>query len=497
MSESIARPSVSVKRAHFGTRGGSFSTKHAPSARSVQRRGSAARHVDCFSGGEWVGDGGAAMRPSFRTTLAFAAALGLATAASTKGEHGERPRGAAASAARMLEEGRLAFRSDTFGDEEFWGGQLRLHEAIRELSPNEALALGLKVDVRKLPSPLVRGLLRDRVDLDDPATTVALLRLDAVIGVTGFFDGDSLTSVGIQCALCHSTVDDALADGIGRRRDGWANRDLDIGAIIASAPDLGAFADLLGVSQDDVRAVLRGWGPGKFDAALALDGRTEGPQGSAAVLIPPAFGLAGGNLHTWTGWGSVPYWNAFVANLAMRGKGTFFDPRLDDAGKFPIAAREGFGHVRTTEDRITPKLAALHFYQLSLPAPSPPPGSFDAAAAARGEALFSGRARCADCHVPPLYTEPGWNLHTAAEIGIDDFQASRSPAGGYRTAPLAGLWTHTQGGFYHDGRFATLDEVVAHYDAHFGLGLSDAERSDLVQHLLSLPQPEDEPARRH
>jgi hypothetical protein len=438
------------------------------------------------------------MPASYRIPLVVLAALGLAAVSFANGRgHDPSP---ASKAFQLLEEGRRTFRFDTFGDEAFWGGELRLHDAIRGsalggvgpgLGPNDALALGLKVDARKLPRSLLRSLLRGGVDLEDPATTVALLRLDAVIGVTGFFEGESLQSVGIQCALCHTTVDDAVATGIGRRRDGWANRDLDIGALIASAPDLGAFAALLGVSEDDVRTVLRGWGPGKFDAALVLDGRTEGPRGSAAVLIPPVFGLAGVNLHTSTGWGSVPYWNAFVANLAMRGMGTLFDPRLDDATKFPLAAREGFGHIRSADDRVTPKLAALHVNQLSLLAPSPPPGSFDAAAAERGAALFSGKARCADCHVPPLYTEPGWNLHTAAEIGIDDFQASRSPDGRYRTTPLAGLWTHTQGGFYHDGRFATLDDVVAHYDAHFGLGLSAAERSDLVQHLLSLPAPED------
>jgi hypothetical protein len=241
------------------------------------------------------------------------------------------------------------------------------------------------------------------------------------------------------------------------------------------------------VSEDEVREVLRSWGPGKFDAQLVLDGLTSGPTGSSATLIPPAFGLAGVNLHTWTGWGSVPHWNAFVANLEMHGKGTFIDPRLDDAERFPIAAREGFGHVRSDPDLITPKLAALHFYQLALPAPRPPAGSFDAAAARRGEGVFQGKARCVQCHVEPLYTEPGWNLHTAAEIGIDDFQASRSPDHRYRTSPLAGLWTHQKGGFYHDGRFATLHDVVDHYDRHFALDLGDTERGDLVEFLKSLP----------
>ena len=404
-----------------------------------------------------------------------------------------------ASANRMTAEGRQTFRFDTFGDEAFWGDDLRLHQAIAGqalggvgagLSPNAALGLGLRVDLDALPSKLVLALQRGRVDLDAPATTVELLRLNAVVGVTGFFAEDGkLRSLGIQCALCHSTVDDALAPGIGRRLDGWANRDLDVGAVIALAPNLSTYSALLGVSQSDVRAVLRGWGRGKFDAELLLDGRAAGPAGSAATLIPPAFGLAGVNLHTWTGWGSVSHWNAFVANLEMRGKGTFFDPRLDDASKFPIAAREGFGHVRHDPDLITGKLAALHFYQLAIPAPSPPVGSFDAAAATRGDALFAGKARCADCHVKPLFSEPGWNMHTASELGIDDFQASRSPDERYRTTPLAGLWTHAKGGFYHDGRFATLLDVVDHYNRHFALRLSAAERSDLVEYLKSIPGP--------
>jgi hypothetical protein len=395
-----------------------------------------------------------------------------------------------------LAEGRQTFRFDTFGSERFWGDELRLHEAIAGeqndgvgpgLSPQAALDLGLKVDVRALPHALRRQLLRGQVELDDPAVTLALLQLDAVVGVKGFFDDQGeLISVGIQCALCHSTVNDALAPGIGYRLDGWANRDLDVGSIVALAPNLAPFADLLGTDQDTVRTVLRGWGVGKFDAELILDGKTSGPQGSAATLLPPAFGLAGVNLHTWTGWGSVTHWNAFVANLEMHGQGTFYDPRLNDPAKFPIAAANGFYDVRNTPDLITSKLAALHLYQLALPAPKPPAGSIDAEAAARGEALFNGEADCARCHVPPLYTEPGWNMHTPAEIGIDSFQADRSPDSRYRTAPLKGLWTHTQGGFYHDGRFATLLDVIDHYDAHFDLQLSDQDKADLVEFLMSL-----------
>jgi len=417
-----------------------------------------------------------------------------------------------------LREGLDTFRYDTFGDEAFWGDQLRLHEAIagarlggvgKGLSPNDALGLGLKIDVAALPPRVVDALLAGTVDLDDPAVTLALLRLDAVIGVTGFFgegrDRRSgrgihpvdptapLQAVGIQCALCHSTVDDSFSPGIGNRRDGWANRDLDIGVIIAHAANLQPVAELLGVSEDTVRTVVLAWGPGKFDAELFLDGKGFRDDGkTAATLIPPVFGLAGVNLSTWTGWGSIPYWNAFVANLEMHGKGSFFDPRLDDAVKFPIAAKNGFGHVTSDVDLISAKLPALHAYQLSLPAPTPPPGSFDVEAADRGDVLFSGKARCARCHTEGTFSEPGWNMHAGSEIGIDDFQALRSPDGRYRTAPLNGLWTHTTGGFFHDGRFATLDDVVAHYDTFFVLGLTEPEKGDLVEYLNSLPRDEKE-----
>jgi hypothetical protein len=402
------------------------------------------------------------------------------------------------SALQSIEKGRETFRFDTFGAEAFWGDTLNLDATIAGaanggigpgLSPKQALGLGLKVDVSALPGALQDQLRAGAVNLDDPAVTVALLRLNAVVGVKGFFSNGVLSSVGIQCALCHSTVNDSFAPGIGSRLDGWANRDLDVGAIIAFAPDVSAFATLLGTDENTVRVVLNSWGPGKFDAELSLDGKAFRPDGkTAATLIPPAFGLAGVNLHTWTGWGSVTHWNAFVANLEMHGKGTFFDPRLNDAAKFPIAAANGFGDVRTTPDLITRKLADLHFYQLAIPAPAPPNSSFDAAAAVRGRKLFAadGKAACATCHVPPLFTEPGWNMHTPAEIGIDDFQAKRSPDERYRTSPLKGLWTHTKGGFYHDGRFATLLDVVNHYNGVKSLGLTEAEKLDLVEYLKSL-----------
>jgi cytochrome c2 len=401
------------------------------------------------------------------------------------------------NAERMIAEGRRTFRFDTFGDEAFWGDTLGLHKAIEGaalggigpgVSPKTALGVGLKVDVDALPKDVIDALKAGKLNLDDPATTLALLKLKAVVGVTGFFNKQgTLRAVGIQCAICHSTVDNSFAPGIGHRLDGWANRDLNVGAIIGLAPNLQPVANLLGTDEATVRTVLAGWGPGKFDAELFLDGKGFRPDGkSAATLIPPAFGLAGVNLHTWTGWGSVTHWNAFVANLEMHGQGTFYDPRLNDATQFPIAAKAGFGNVRNTPDLITSKLPALHLYQLAIPAPKPPDGSFNRRAAARGKIVFAGKAQCATCHVPPIFTEPGWNMHTPQEIGIDDFQANRAPDHAYRTAPLKGLWTHQQGGFYHDGRFATLREVVDHYNSFFGLQLSEQEINDLIEYLKSI-----------
>jgi hypothetical protein len=398
------------------------------------------------------------------------------------------PPTAAPSDAATLEEGRRIFRFDTFGDEAFWGGLLRLHEAIQEVSPRTALSVGLKVDVDALPRSLQNQLRQGRVDLDDPQTTLTLLKLNAVVGVTGRFGADGrLSTMGIQCAFCHSTVDDSVAAGVGHRLDGWANRDLDVGKIVSLAPNLQPIADLLQVDVATVRTVLLSWGPGRFDAILDKDGKAFRPDGGqAGTLIPPAFGLAGVNLHTWTGFGSVPYWNAYVAVTEMHGSGTFFDARLSDPVQYPVAARTGSWNTRGTPDLVTSKLPALHAYQISLRAPKPPTGSFDASAAARGRNLFSGKAQCATCHVPPLFTEPGNNLHAPAEVGIDAFQADRSPTHAYRTAPLAGLWTHEKGGFYHDGRFATIEDVLDHYDSFFDLGLTDRERADLEEYLLSL-----------
>ena len=409
----------------------------------------------------------------------------------------ESDRQIARHAQRMLEEGRRIFRFDTFGSEAFFGDALQLHKAIAGaknggvgagVSPKTALAVGLKVDADALPDELKAQLKAGKVDLGDPATTLALLKLNAVVGVTGKFDdAGRITSMGIQCAFCHSSVDNSFAPGIGRRLDGWANRDLNVGAIVSLAPNLKPFTDLLGVDEATVRKVLASWGPGRYDAVLDKDGKAFRPDGGqAGTLIPPAFGLAGVNLHTWTGFGSVPYWNAYVAVTQMHGSGTFFDSRFNDKDQYPVSAKSGSGNTRGTPDLVTSKLAALHFYQLAIPAPTPPTGSFDKAAALRGKEVFNGRAQCSSCHVPPLFTEPGHNLHAPAELGIDSFQADRSPTHRYRTAPLAGLWTHSRGGFYHDGRFATLSEVIEHYNRNFRLGLTDQEKVELIEYLKSL-----------
>ena len=463
--------------------------------------------------------------------LAFVLVIALAiiTGRHLRGDDRDKGSGPiAANAVKKIATGRYVFRFDTFGDESFWGGSLKLHEAIAGsalggvgagLSPRAALGAGLKVDVDSLPSDVREELVNGNVNLDSPATTLALLKLNAIVGITGFFDSSgALRSMGIQCALCHSTVDSslpALCAGaivpnpntgcVGHRLDGWPNRDLNVGAIVSLAPDLSPFVNLLsvtqpGITQDDVRKVLTAWGPGKFDAELILDGKafntaqmTDGVVNTApvsgATLLPPAFGLGGVNLHTWTGWGSVPHWNAFVANLEMHGKGRFFDSRLNNATQFPIAAHFGFGdlpHIDPDSDQITSKLAALQLYQLALPSPQPPPGSFDKAAADRGDKLFSGKALCNNCHVEPLWTDPGWNLRSPVDVCIDSFQANRAPDLKYRTAPLGALFTHIKGGFYHDGRFPTLNSVVDHYNNCMSLGLADSEKHDLVQYLLSL-----------
>jgi len=395
----------------------------------------------------------------------------------------------------MFDKGKAVFRFETFGDEVFWTDQLQLQKAIADekhggigkgITPKQALDAGLKVDLSVLPRSLRRQIAQGKL-LDDPWVTLQLIKINAVLGVVGKFDGNgNLTSIGLTCASCHSTV--SHASGIGKRLDGWPNRDLNVGAIISMAPNLDPIAKLLSTDVATVKKVLASWGPGKFDAELNLDGKAFRPDGKpAATLIPEAFGHAGHNLHTWTGgWGNVTYWNAYVANLELQGQGNFYDPRLMNKEQYPVAAKAGFGNKRSEVDHVSDKLAALQFYQLCIPPPKPPKGSYNEESASRGKILFSGKAKCASCHVPPLFAEPGWSTHKADEICVDDFQSNRSPDKSYVTQGLRGLWAHSKGGFCHDGRFATLLDVVNHYNSCKQLNLSEAEKNDLVEYLKSL-----------
>jgi hypothetical protein len=372
--------------------------------------------------------------------------------------------------------GRQVFRFDTLGDEQLWTDVLEMHTVIPTVSPVAALELGLKVDSQALPPSLVAAITAGDVDLEDPATTIELLRLDAIVGVVGKVDDlDQLTSVGITCALCHSTVDDSFAPGIGRRLDGWPNLDLDVGKIVGLSPALAAFADEFAL-----------WGPGKYDPRHhAFDGidLTVLNTPSLPVVIPPAYGLRGVRFETFTGDGPVSYWNAYVGIAQMGGQGNFSDPRLDL-------------EIAQTPDLVTPKLRALLRYQLSLRAPRPPKGSFRVAAARRGEEVFHD-AGCASCHVPPTYTDVNQGpdaatplLHDAEEVGADPQYAMRSATGRdsdtprYRTTPLRALWQHPP--YFHDGSATDLAAVVAHYEDVLELDLTAQEKADLIEFLKSL-----------
>ncbi len=355
-------------------------------------------------------------------------------------------------------DGRSIFRFDTFGDEQFWTDTLQLHTVIQSsISPVIALGVGLRVDASALPPGFL-----GRHDLNDPATTVELIRLNAVVGVVGKVTGGRLKSVGITCALCHSTVDDSVTTGVGNRLDGWANRDLDPGAIIALSPVLTAAQ----------KAIYNSWGPGKYDARFNIDGI------SLPAVIPPAFGLQGVGFETFTGDGPISYWNNYVAVTQMGGHGSFSDPRIGVS-------------VTQEPDLVPPKLPALLQYQLSLKTPPPPPGSFDPQAAKRGERLFKGKAACAACHIPPTFTDvlAGGDptvplLHEPDAVGTEPVYASRSATKRYRTTPLRALWQHPP--YFHDGSAADLPAVVDHYDTSFGLGLNVRQKADLVEFLKTL-----------
>jgi hypothetical protein len=369
-------------------------------------------------------------------------------------------------------DGKAIFRFDTFGDEQLWTDVLRMHEVIANVSPATALSVGLKVDVEALPPEVISALKNGQVDLNDPAVTVELLRLNAVVGVVGKVGGaGQLKSVGITCALCHSTVDNSLAPGIGRRRDGWPNTTLNVGAIAALSPAFDA----------GLKAELNSWGPGKYDPRHhVFDGKnlTLINTPSLPVVIPPAYGLQGVGFETFTGDGPISYWNGYVGVSQMGGHGSFSDPRLGLS-------------ISQKPDLVTPKLPALLAYQLTLRAPAAPARSFDGAAARRGQALFNGAAGCAGCHMPPTYTDVASGpdssvpvLHDPAEVGQDARYAQRSARQRYRTTALRALWQHPP--YFHDGSAADLGAVVEHYNRLFALGLTKRQKADLVEFLKSI-----------
>lgn len=368
--------------------------------------------------------------------------------------------------------GQAIFRFDTFGDEQLWTDVLRMHEALPLVSPRVALGVGLKVDAHALPAVVRKAIRTGTVNLDDPAVTLALLRLDADVGVKGTFDAaGTLTRVGVTCALCHSSVDDHLAPGIGRRLDGWANTDLDVGTIVGLSPTLDAAT----------KAEFATWGPGKYDPRHHyFDGTMIQPLNtpSVPIVIPPIYGLAGVGFETYTADGPISYWNQYVAVTQMGGHGSFSDERIGLT-------------VTQTPDLVAPKLAALLEYQLSLRTPKLRAGRVDAAAAARGKALFRGAARCSTCHAGPTFTDvlSGGDgkvpfLHDPVEVGMDATYAARTATGRYRTTPLRGLLQHPP--YFHDGSAPALRDVVNHYDRLFGLGLSATQKRELVAYLKTL-----------
>ena len=360
-----------------------------------------------------------------------------------------------------LADGQRIFRFDTFGDETFWTDTLRMHEVIRTgVSPRTALAVGLKVDVDALPAAVRDGILDGSIDLDSPATTVALLQLGAVVGVAGTVEGNTLTRVGVTCALCHSTVDNSFAPGIGSRLDGWPNRDLNVGGIVALSPAITA----------QQRAVYGSWGPGMYDPRFNIDGL------NMPVVIPSAFGLRHVKRELYTGDDVVSYWNAYVAITQMHGHGRFVDPRIGVS-------------VNNPPDLVSSKLEALRAYQFSLDAPAPATEGVDPRAAQRGHAVFNGVAKCSSCHLGDALTDVNANrLHTPGEVGQDAAYAMRSVTKLYRTTPLRGLWNPPQlrGPYFHDGKAKTLDAVVDHYVQLMGLDLTASQRSDLVAYLKTL-----------
>ena len=369
----------------------------------------------------------------------------------------------------LAAQGKDIFRSDTFGDETFWTDTLMMDKVIPTVPPTTALMVGLKVDMDALPADVVTGVMNKTISLDDPATTVALLKLNAVVGLKGTVETvggkDTLTRVGITCALCHSTVDDAFTAGVGHRLDGYPNSDLDPGFIIALSPAV----------PDDQKMVYKSWGPGKYDPRYNLD---HDANGSPSV-IPPAYGLHGVNKVTATGDGdNLEYWNRYVGVTQMGGHGSFKE------------SRTGVDVTNGTDDLISSKLPALQEYQLSIEAPPPPAGSFNADAAARGKMVFEGAGKCSSCHSGDKLTDANSKMHDPSEMVSEPeprgktSYAARSATKKYRTAPLHGVWQHPP--YFHNGSAATLADVVTMYNTKKSLGLTADQQADLVEYLKSL-----------
>ena len=396
--------------------------------------------------------------PLAALALLCAGVAGAAVACSDDGPTAPRPEPLDPA---LVAQGKDIFRFDTFGDEKYWTDTLRLHEIVQQaVSPAVALSVGLKVDMDALPQDVKDALAAGKVDLASPATTLALLKLNAVVGLKGQVQTvngrETLVRLGTTCALCHSTVDDAFAKGIGHRLDGWPNGDLNPGAIVALSPAV----------PENLKAVLRTWGPGKYDPRINFDGQ------STPLVLPPAYGLLGVAKETYTAEGPVSYWNAYVAVTQMHGQGNFSDPRLGIA-------------VAQSPDLVTSKLPALRQYQLSLQKPAPPAGSYDVAAAERGRAVFTGAGQCATCHAGSTFTDVNTGrLHAPSETGMDPRYAARTASKAYRTTPLRGLWQHAP--YFHDGSARTLADVVARYDGTRNLHLTDQQRRDLVEYLKTL-----------
>ena len=394
-----------------------------------------------------------------RSTAAILCVLSLSACDDQSGTFDRGKKHVSESKPCDLDDGQCIFRYDTFGDEQLWTDVLRLQDVVQNLPPTQALALGLKVDAEAVPPDVLAS-----ADLEAPETTVALLELDAVVGLRATVEDGVVERIGTTCALCHSTVDDSVAPGIGARLDGWPNRDLNPGAIIAATPGLPTYAATLGVDAETARTALESWGPGRYDARFNIDLQ------SAPVLIPPAYGLADVALETYTGDGPVSYWNNYVAVTQMGGQGTFIDRELGI-------------EIIQTPDLVRPKLPALRDYQFSLRAPTPPAELVDEAAAERGRAVFEGAGRCSSCHSGDSFTDAP-RLHAPEEVGAEPLHAERSKTGLYRTTPLRGAWQHPP--YFHDGSAATFEDVVAHYEEILGLDLSDCEAADLVAYLESL-----------